>query len=215
MVMPPIPIQGYLVPDTNVTLPAGFTQVDESLLNGLPHRIQLVQSTTLIVVMPTGLATTWRDADPTTVVSQSDDEVSPVGPQAGNNARPPVHIIVQRTGTPLVSFPLTARARRAVWDSGRSDQGVQLEFIILSWDIRAGSLRGPGDFGSRISLAWRRADQAIMQYSTPPVNPVLIPRLPEKSRLESSLGLKFYEKLQRFKIKKVVEHELAFHLIDR
>ncbi|HYT34466.1 MAG TPA: hypothetical protein VEL69_05480 [Ktedonobacteraceae bacterium] len=214
MVMPPIPIQRYLVPDTKPTLPEGFTQVDEPMLNGLPHRIQLTQSTTLIVVMPTGLATTWRDVDPTTVVSQSDDEVSPAGLQAEASARPPVRIIVQRAGAPLVSIPLAAGALRAVWDSGRSDLGAQFELMLLSWDIRAGSLRGAGDFGSRISLAWRRADQAVMQYSTPPINPVLLPRLPKTLRLESVVGLRFYEKLQRFQIKKVVDHELAFHIIN-
>ncbi|MDZ8258030.1 hypothetical protein [Nostoc sp. ChiQUE01b] len=217
----PIPVQRYLVSDRQPTIPEGFTQVDSKILAGIPHIIQLDQITRLIVVVPTGLATTWRDIDPTTVVSQSDDQLAPcqqlprairhlqmagltedkiaqalnlsipdlqaIALQPGESIaevkRAPARIIVQRSGLPMIAIPLVAGLQRITPDSG-----AFLELILLSWDIRAGSLRGIGDFGSRISLAWKQADQAASEYSPPAINPFLMLRLEPQFRLESNSG---------------------------
>lgn len=212
----PIPVQRYLVPDRKPTTPEGFTQIDSKIATGIPHIIQLDQITRLVVVVPTGLATTWRDVDPTTVVSQSNDELAPFqqlptairhlqaqgkteaeiaqalnlsvpdvqtivaqpGEPIGEVKRASARIIVQRTGLPMISIPLAAGLQRIISDSGNPNTGgAFLELLILSWDIRAGSLRGIGDFDSRISLAWRQANQASSQYSPPAINPFLMLRL--------------------------------------
>ncbi len=206
--VPPIPVQRYLVPEAKPQAPEGFTLVDQPIVGGLPFSLQLDDEYRLVVAMPTGLAATWRDADPTAVVSHSADEVAPwiasSGAPVGDAARPPARLVVQRAGATVAAVPLAAGLRRSLPDSGQQDQGVRLELVILSWDLRAGSLRGPGDFGSRLSVAWRRADRAVEQFSTPPVNPHLVARLPHQFRMESALGLQHPVRLWRFSVKKVV-----------
>ena len=195
MPIAPIPIQHYLVPGQNPITPDGFTQVDQTIFGGLPHTIQIDEATALLVVAPNGLARTWRDIDPTSIVSKSDDERKPTisSPKEpiGFLERAPVRILVRQNGDLMASIPLVAGLRRMIPDSGRSSLGVRIELYILSWDLRAGSLRGLGDFGSRISLAWRRADKAGERFSTPPVNPKLIPRLEPKFKMESLFESKF------------------------
>ncbi len=173
-------------------MPAGFTPVEAKLVGGLPHRLRLTADITLVVVVPSGLAVTWRDCDPTILVSSSKAERIPTTPRSGNAIgtveHPPARLIVRRATTTVASIPLTLGLRRTIPEMGREDASRRLELIVLGWDIYAGSLRGPGDFGSRISLAWRRADQAVNDFAVPPITPYLIPRLEPGDRLESTLG---------------------------
>jgi len=208
MALSPIPIQRYLVPEVRLAVPDGFRQVDQAILGGLPHTIRLDEEATLVVVAPNGLAVTWRNADPTSVVSQSAGEVEPVTVRGdeplGSVERAPARLLMRLGATTVASVPLIVGLQRTIPNNGRSDRGVRIELIILSWDLRAGSLRGVGDFGSHISLAWRRADQAVAHYSTPPINPHLIPRLEPQFRMESRIGLKVAIQLPRFQHKKVI-----------
>jgi hypothetical protein len=98
--------------------------------------------------------------------------------------------------------PLVVGRRRLLPDGGRHEHPMRIELAVLGWDIRAGSLRGPGDFGSRIRLAWRSADRSVELFSTPPVVPHILPRLPVAFRMQSVLGLKLPKVLARFQTKK-------------
>lgn len=177
----PIPVQRYLVPAQKPTTPDGFTQVDVRILTGLPYPIPLTGDLQLIVVLPTGLAVPWRDADATAIVSRSEAELSPAIPQPefimGDVTRAPFRLVVQQSRRIIGVVPLVAGLRRVVPDSGSNNLGGQIELVILEWDVRAGSVRGAGDFGSRLSFAWRRANQATNQFSPPPINPMLMSRL--------------------------------------
>lgn len=208
MSMPPIPIQRYLTPEDKPRAPEGFTQVDATIRAGLPHTIQLDQETSLVVVVSSGLAVTWRDIDPATVVSRSNEELAPGTPHpdapVGGVERTPARLLLRQAGQTVAVTPLVAGLRRLLPDAGEPGRGVRLELVILEWDIRAGSMRGAGDFGSRLSLAWRRADQAVAAYSTPPPHPHLVPRLKPQFRMWSRLGLIRVTPLSRFLIKKVV-----------
>lgn len=207
MTFQPIPVQRFLVPDRKPAAPEGFIEVSEAILGGLPHRIDLDQDVRLLLFVPTGLASTWRDADPTALVTESAAEIAPrTGPDnlpIAGVTRAPARIAVQIAGATVASIPLTAGLTRTVPDAGDADRGSRLEIVVLAWDIRAGSLRGPGDFGSRITLAWRRADRAVENFSTPPVSPQLVPRLAPEFRMQSELGRIKAIKLARFQIKKV------------
>jgi hypothetical protein len=196
MPLPPFPATRYLVPEPPRQAPEGFTLIDTPLVAGLPFALPLDAETSLVLTMPTGLALTWRDTDPTTPVSRSEDEWAPAAapdPAApvGDAARPPLRLLLQQGGATVASVPLSAGLRRAL-----PDGAARFELVVLSWDVRAGSVRGPGDFGSRLVLAWRRADLAVTEFSTPPPNPQLVPRLPPKDRMESRVGIK-YEMLVR------------------
>jgi hypothetical protein len=75
------------------------------------------------------------------------------------------------------AVPLVAGGRRLVPDAGAADGGVAVELVLLAWELRAGTVRGPGEFGSRLALAWRRADRGAAEFSPPPINPGLARRL--------------------------------------
>ena len=55
--------------------------------------------------------------------------------------------------------------------------GARIDLLIRSWDLRAGSMRGAGDFGSRIDVAWRRADRGSDAFAPPPLNQTVVDRI--------------------------------------
>lgn len=202
----PVPILRILTPAQKPATPDGFTQIDTPVTQGLPHFIPLRGELQLAVLVSTGVIRQWIDSDPSTVISQSLAET-----QAANAAddeplgaltQPAARLVLLDRGSPVGAAGLIAGRRILLPESGA--RPAQVEVIVLEWDLRAGSLRGPGDFGSRITLAWRAADVAVAHFSTPPVNPVLVKRLPPEFRIESRLGLLREIKLRRFLQKKVV-----------
>jgi hypothetical protein len=177
----PAPIQRYLVPPAPPQVEeAGFLRVRERVPAGIPHAVALAEGLRLVLVVPTGLAATWRDADPAAVVSESAPEHAAHDPQAAPApVRAPARLILQDGASVLASVPLVAHRRVWLPDSGRSESGVRIELIVLGWDIRAGSLRGPGEVGSWLEIAWRLADRAADEFSAPPVSPKVLERQPE------------------------------------
>lgn len=167
----PIPISGRLVPEVVPTPPEGFTVVEQPLVAGPIQRIPLDGGIELTLVVPTGLASAWRDADPAEVVSHSATALAPAPGSGGTPAGPapaPVRLLVRRAGAIVASVPLIAGLRRRVPDAGGDDRGVEVELVVLSWDLRAGTLRGPGQFGSRVELAWRRAGPPSLEPGAGP-----------------------------------------------
>jgi hypothetical protein len=205
MATPPIPVNRYLVPGGTPSAPDGFTLVDQEMLQGLPYVIPLDGDARLLLILPNGLAVTWRDADPAAVVTRSDEELAPAAAgftlPIADEVRPPARLLLQTGNTPAAAVPLAAGRRTFVPDSGA---GVSFEIAILSWDLRAGTLRGPGSFGSRISLAWRKADAAVDQFATPPPNVRAIERLGVEFKLASTVGTLAAMLPKRFTYKKVV-----------
>jgi hypothetical protein len=290
-------VRARTTPPTPEPLPGSFIRTSVQLANGLPTTIELDAELRLLLLVPNGLATTWRDAEPTAVVSQSiletgphrrpdlnlqapagvtavasggggvltsgtyyyevtafgpngeslpSDEVSaqvagpgkvdvswtavtgaggyrvyrapfpgrdqmlyrvrtnsftdkglgatvgatPVFPaQLGAVDHPPLRVLLQEGATLSASVPLLAGLRRIVPDDGNSETGATIELAVLGWDIRVGTLRGAGDFGSRVDLAWRRADKADEQFEPPPLSPRVAERLEPELRMQSALGL--------------------------
>ena len=185
----PTPIERFLTPVPSRAVPDGFSLIDSSIRNGLPHKLPLDGDANLILRMPTGLARTWRDADPTTLVNRSDEQRLPPDPNgdylAQSAVRPPLRLVLVVGGRRIAAAPLVLGGITLLPAAGGDDRPVRIAMKILSWDIRAGSLRGPGEFGSRIALAWRRADRAEEAFSAPPLNPYLQARLDPDSRIES------------------------------
>jgi hypothetical protein len=179
----PAPIARYLVPDVppQVETDARFTRVRERVPAGVPHVIALAEGLRLVLVVPTGLAAAWRDADPVAVVTESASEHAAHDAAAATPPpRVPARLVLQDAREVLASVPLVAHRRLWLPDSGGSDHGVRIELVVLGWDIRAGSLRGPGDVGSWIEIAWRIADRASAEFSAPRVSPDVLERLPKK-----------------------------------
>lgn len=177
--VPPFPIARYLVPVDPPTLDERFTVVDASVTGGLPYPIDLDGTVSLVLSLPTGLATQWADPDPATVLTSAQTEITPQGtpaiPQSALH-RAPVRFYARVGGRTVASIPLAA-GLAAAFPVG-SPGGINYALQILDWDIRIGNVHGPGNFGSRVKFAWRRADVAVAQYSTPSINPHLWWRLP-------------------------------------
>lgn len=163
-------VSRLLVPPPRSAVPPGWTAVDEPVRAGLPHRLVPTAGLELLLVVPTGLATAWRDAPDTAVVSAGVDgrtarparrpgDPVPVGPPHA-----PARLVLLRDGVPAGALPLVAGARTLLPGTG---SGPTLELLVRDWLIAAGSLRGPGDVGSRISLAWRRADRGSPTWTGP------------------------------------------------
>jgi hypothetical protein len=127
----------------------------EPLRDGLPHTIALDAETSLVAVLPNGLAVQWLQADPLAIVSSSHPEGDPHVPGAATPPRAPMRLLVLAGSQPLAAVPLVAGLHRTVPDDGGPD-GARLELEILGWEVHAGTLRGAGDFGSFVDFAWRR-----------------------------------------------------------
>jgi hypothetical protein len=139
-------IERHLVPAADPPDLTEFTRTTQTLVNGLPQAIRLDARLKLVVALPTGVATLWRDADPAAVVSR-----------AGDPDGPPLRVLLMRDGAVLASVPLVAGLGRAIPDAGDPALGVLIELRVLDWDVRAGCLRGAGDTSSFVDLAWRYA----------------------------------------------------------
>jgi hypothetical protein len=186
-----IPIARYLVPETAAP-PSELTRVTQAISRGLPHTIDLDGDLKLVLTVPNGVAAVWRDSDPTAVVSRSSDQVAASPrPQAGQAeplgaiAYAPARLYLERGQTTLACVPLVSGLRRTIPDTGRDDAGVRIELLVVAWDLRAGSLRGAGDFGSFVDLAWRRAGRAGDRFDVPPLSPRVAVRLERELRREA------------------------------
>ena len=191
--MPPFPITRYLLPDRPPGVPDGFTEVRQALTGGLPQRVELGAGVHAVLVLPTGLARQWLDADPRDLVSISGDDLAtraaPAAPDPVPLAgRAPLRLVVRRGTEVLGSVPLAAGLRRTCPDAGGDGRGAAVEVAIVAWHLCAGTVRGPGDYGSFVSLAWRVADRAADRFDPAPVHRSVLRRKPLRSRVESELG---------------------------
>jgi len=179
--MPTYPASQFLVPATPPTLPDDFQVVQSRMVNGLPHLLDVTKTLRLKVTLPTGLLQDWLDADPSTLVATSDDELAPqsatLSEEVGGVSRPAPRITAQQSGTPVATAPFALYARRTFRDDGAASQGSLLEVAFLEWKIYAGTVRGVGDFGSYIKFAWRPATLAVSDFGPPVINPFLRLRL--------------------------------------
>jgi hypothetical protein len=194
--MLPIPVERILVPAGTPSVPDGFVRQQHSLLRGVPADIVLDAQTTLTVVVPTGLATLWRDAEASQLVCSSDQGYAPVAPLANPRAaviptvcsHVPARILVRFSRKTVAVVPLVAGGRHAVAGGGNPDSGLRVEFIVMGWALYAGSIRGVGDFGSYVDLAWRRCDAGQSTFHIPPLDPRVAARLPLVSTILSEVG---------------------------
>ncbi|MEV4822027.1 hypothetical protein [Micromonospora sp. NPDC049274] len=196
--MPPFPIDRYLLPETPIEVPAGFTEVRQSLTAGLPHRVELGGGVHAVLILPTGLARQWLATDPLAVVSTSADDLMPrPAPPATPRTpalvgRVPLRLVVRQGTRILGSVPLAAGLRRVCPDAGpaatNGSTPVAVEVVVLAWLLHAGTVRGSGDYGSTLTLAWRPADRAVDTFGPPPINEFVWRRRPPAQRVESELG---------------------------
>ena len=188
------PIDRYLLPDHPAGLPAGFAPLRQSLTAGLPQRIELGAGVHAVLILPTGLARQWLDEEPLAVVSTAADDLAarpvPESPPLPRLvARTPLRLVVRRGIQILGSVPLAVGLRRTCTATAAGPAGAAaVEIMVLDWHLAAGTVRGSGDYGSFVSIGWRRADQAIDDFGPPPINTFVWRRRPPGKRFESEQG---------------------------
>ena len=162
--MQPLPVARFLVGDPVLGVPEGFTASRQELTRGVPFAWTLAGDLGLVLVVPTGFATLWRDADPLALASTSSDETAPhVAPRGADpREQAALRLIVRRARITVAAVPLAAGLSRVVAD-GDGDAAV-LELFVAGWAVHAGCVRGPGDYGSYIDVAWRRADRGTPAF---------------------------------------------------
>ena len=105
MTVGPIPIQRYLVDSAPPSAPEGTTRIDETITGSLPHTIDLGNGVVLVLVVANGLAVTWRDANPSAIVSSSDLQLTASAPPAdpeiiGDVSRAAAHSRIETCSSP-------------------------------------------------------------------------------------------------------------------
>jgi hypothetical protein len=126
-----------------------FTVIESGLTDGVPARLVLDASRTLVLAVPLGVARVLLDADPLTVVwddltAGTSTERTPL-----DVPRPRLTLVVDEriADTALVVEHLPIQFA----DGGRA----QVEVVVDRLVVTAATLRSPGASGSRLVLRWR------------------------------------------------------------
>jgi hypothetical protein len=187
------PAARWLVPPDPPALAEDFTVLRSPLTNGFPHFIDLTKTLRLKVTLPTGLMQPWLHADPAALVSTSEDERQPrsaaVTDQPAAASNPSLRLAISQGGAVLFTTPATLGNERHLPDAGDAVQGVRVAIELLGWSIFAGTLQGPGDFGSFVQFGWKAASEAVSDFGPPVINPFLVRRLAPRLKVRSELGL--------------------------
>lgn len=175
------------------TPPANFQLLTQSVTTGLPATFTLSDGFQAVLLFPTGFARRWIEADPGALLATSADERQPYDPNAAEafalTPRPPLRLLVRRNGRTLGAIPANVGVIRRISDSGDKADGVVIEVVLKAWEIYAGSVRGAGNFGSSIQMAWRLADRAVDTFGPPIINRRVLRRRPPVQRIHSVVGL--------------------------
>ena len=168
LLMPPLAMDRFLVPGDSPAVPEGFVRLRQDLIRGVPFEFLVDGDVTLLLQVPTGFAAIWREQDPAQLVSAAREETAPhtQSRAADPLERPPVRLLLRRARVLLATIPLAAGLRHIMPDGDAAPSAIEL--IVVDWRLHAGCVRGPGDYGSFVEVAWRRADKGSDQIVVAP-----------------------------------------------
>jgi len=170
-----------LTPPASAVPDEGMTVLDQSIRAGLPHEVPLGPRLRGLLALPTGSARAWLDLPAGTLVSAAGDAPDAV---AGFGRAAP-RLRVQRDKTTIAVLPLVPGIVQEVADAGLA---VPLKIQVLDWALHAGTVRGPGDFGSFLRVAVRVSYKGVDVFGPLPPSDFVIRRLPPAERVESRSG---------------------------
>lgn len=183
-----LPIVAVLTPpDAASAAPAGSTLLDSRIRGGLPHAVPLAPRFRALLTLPTGNARAWLDA--------------PVGTEILDGAP---RLRVQRDGVTIAVLPLVLGP---AWEVVDPSGAVPLTVQVLRWSIHAGDLRGPGDYGSFVRLAFAVADRGADRFGPLPPSDFVLRRMPPAEVIESRPGRLVKLRYARLKQARVLRAE--------
>lgn len=152
-------VRALFTPQPASTPAVGLTRLDQPLDHGVPQRLRLDAEHELALLVPTGLAVDWRDADPAAPVSAAAQDRAPRGGETGvpvgDLRRPPARLALLEGGAVAAVAPLVAGGPRRL---GRID------LQVLDWELHAARCAGRVT-GSRGSRSPGRAPTAARRRS--------------------------------------------------
>jgi hypothetical protein len=160
------------------TAPPGATLVEQRLRNGIPALFPLTPRCTLALALPSGLAVTWRDADPTALVSagrfergQPPEDGWPS--QLATTSRPPLLLVLLDTSGRGADGAAARRPVAATVAAAGVPRrlGTEVAVTVLDWELHAGTVVGAGDHGSWVRFAWRDVNADPGSFDAPPIHP--------------------------------------------
>jgi hypothetical protein len=186
-----LPVIARLTLDALPDSPAGAQLFNSPVRGGLPHSIDLFPRWRAVLSRPTGVIGWWLRRDPFEPI----DHGAP-------------RLRFQLDGATVCVVPLvTGQPFRIT----RPDGGTPLDAMVTDWQLHAGDMRGPGNYGSFVTLAAAIADKAAQSFGPVPVSDFVIPALPKEDRTESRPGTRIpirfmrLQQLRRFSIERTVE----------
>lgn len=170
-VHPPLPFVARIaVPDETRSLPSGFSRFRLSLDRGLPATLALAQNTEAVAMIGGGIMRRWQTTAALELVHSASLEDA--------DAAMPVRLLLRREHKRLGSIPLRPGPVQIVG----SRKAGYLAIKLIDWSIYAGTVLGPGDFGSFIELAWRFSNERPAEFTLPPVRTGVLRRLANSPR---------------------------------
>lgn len=139
-------LPGPAVPDSG---PAAFRPVRQDLTAGLPARIDLDGGRGLVLAVPLGVARAVLSTDPQAVVFDTGEPSAPATDRDTGAAWPRLTLLAG--GAIGETVPVVAGVPCPL----RLGSSAVVEVTVDRLVITIGTLRSPGQFGSRVALRWR------------------------------------------------------------
>jgi hypothetical protein len=142
-----------VLPDTSGTAAPTYASLTISVDTGIPARIVLDGSRTVLMAVPLGQARRWLDDDPRTVVIDSSTAGKPMMPPGVVRTldQPGPRLTLLEAGSVGDTAAFTPGVPTILTMNGRA----VVEIVIDSLTLTVGSLRSPGLYGSTMQLRWR------------------------------------------------------------
>jgi hypothetical protein len=168
-------VDRVLTPQPDPLPPPGYTSLDVAVATA-PQRIPLFDAVAVVLLLPTGEALSWLQADPAAPASSSDPGWAPAPATGAPGPSPPARLVLVDAEQTLGTLPLAAGARAILPWQGAPGRGALVDIVVLTWQLTAATVVGSVGATSRLRLGWRRADLAPSQFRPPAVNPKVLLR---------------------------------------
>jgi hypothetical protein len=186
-VMTPMPMDRFLTPDEPIAIPVGFTRSRQELTRGVPFQWPLDSDLSLVLLVPTGFAALWREADPEAVVSAATEEIQAHAAPRGADPleRPAIRLLLREGSNTVATIPLAAGLSRVTPDGDGSRTVIGL--YVVGWLLHAGCMRGPGNYGSFVEVGWRHVDKGTNVFTLAPIDAHVAAR--DTTLSQSTIGI--------------------------